>query len=187
MLHLQRPQRNWSSGRYPRPRMRWVPTVRLVALLGIGAALIVTHALEINVFPRWGGSPRAISEPQIGRVSGLAKFTLCDGSNRRNCVIDGDTIRYGEMKIRLADIDAPEIHDYKCTSELDLGRRARDRLLELVNSGPFQIVDKGGHDADRYGRKLRAVERDGRSFGDVLISEGLARRWDGARRSWCSA
>jgi len=162
-----------------------MPTVRLVVLLGTAAALIVTHALEIDVFPRWDDSTRARSEPPIVRMSGRAKFTLCEVSNGRNCVIDGDTIRYGELKIRLANIDTPEIRDFKCNSELDLGRQARDRLLQMVNAGPFQIVYKGGPDEDRYGRKLRAIERDGRSFGDVLISEGLARRWDGTRRSWC--
>ena len=166
--------------------MRWVPTARLAVLLGIGAALIVTHALEINVIPRWGEATRSISAPQTDRMPGRAKFTLCEVSNGRNCVIDGDTIRYGGLKIRLADIDTPEIHDFKCTAELDRGRQARDRLLQLINAGPFQIVYKGGRDTDRYGRKLRAIERDGLSFGDVLISEGLARRWDGARRSWCS-
>jgi endonuclease YncB( thermonuclease family) len=40
-------------------------------------------------------------------------------------------------------------------------------------------------DADRYGRKLRVVTRNGRSLGDILVAEGLARRWDGRRRSWC--
>jgi endonuclease YncB( thermonuclease family) len=36
-----------------------------------------------------------------------------------------------------------------------------------------------------YGRKLRILVRNGRSLGDTLVAEGLARRWDGARRSWC--
>jgi endonuclease YncB( thermonuclease family) len=36
-----------------------------------------------------------------------------------------------------------------------------------------------------YGRKLRVISRNGRSVADALVAEGLARRWDGARRSWC--
>jgi micrococcal nuclease len=87
--------------------------------------------------------------------------------------------------IRLEDIDAPEIFDYKCGSELALGRHATERLLELINAGPFEVVNRSGRDEDRYGRKLRTVERGGRSLGDVLVAEGLARRWDGRRRSWC--
>jgi endonuclease YncB( thermonuclease family) len=100
-------------------------------------------------------------------------------------VIDGDTIRYRGLTIRLKDIDAPETHEPKCPSELALGRRATDRLLELINAGPFEVVYTGGRDQDRYGRKLRAIERSGRSLGEDLVAEGLARRWDGARRSWC--
>src|SRR5437870_1862265 len=59
------------------------------------------------------------------------------------------------------------------------------RLLELINSGPFELINRGGRDEDRYGRKLRTIERDGRSLGEMLVAEGLARRWDGARGSWC--
>ena len=88
-------------------------------------------------------------------------------------------------KIRLEDIDAPETYQHKCDSELALGNRATNRLLELINSGPFELVNRGGRDEDRYGRKLRTVERNGRSLGEILIAEGLARRWDGARHSWC--
>jgi hypothetical protein len=28
--------------------------------------------------------------------------------------------------------------------------------------------------------------RDGQSLGLTLVSEGLAREWDGARRPWCA-
>lgn len=38
---------------------------------------------------------------------------------------------------------------------------------------------------DIHGRKLRVLMRDGQSLGDILIAQGLARSWDGARRSWC--
>ncbi len=34
-------------------------------------------------------------------------------------------------------------------------------------------------------RDLRIVSRNGRSLGDVLVSEGLAERWTGAKRDWC--
>jgi micrococcal nuclease len=100
-------------------------------------------------------------------------------------VVDGDTIWYRGEKIRLADLDTPEIYSPKCTYELELGRKAKQRLLELVNAGPFEIGPTGGPDEDHYGRKLRVLTRDGRSLSDTLITEGLARRWDGARRPWC--
>ena len=95
------------------------------------------------------------------------------------------TIRFGGSTIRIEDIDAPETGEPKCASEGRLGRRATLRLLELVNVGPFEVVYTGGRDADSYGRKLRRIERDGRSLGDTLVAEGLARPWNGARQSWC--
>ena len=123
--------------------------------------------------------------PQTETVIGHGPILKCQGPNDRNCVIDGDTIRYGGDSIRLEDIDAPEVFSPQCASERELGQRATDRLVELMNAGPFDIIYTGGRDEDVYERKLRVIERDRRSLGDVLVSEGLARLWDGARRSWC--
>ena len=111
-------------------------------------------------------------------------FQLCAGSSRQDCIVDGDTIWHGGVKIRLADIDTPEVSRPQCALEAELGRRATERLRELINAGPFQLM-RSGRDIDRYGRQLRILERDGRSLGEILIAEGLARPWDGARRSWC--
>lgn len=111
-------------------------------------------------------------------------FRLCAEERRVNCVVDGDTIWHRGIKIRLADIDTPEVFSPQCASEAALGRQATERLLALVNAGPFEVVSID-RDADRYGRKLRILARGGRSLGDILVAEGLARRWDGARRSWC--
>jgi endonuclease YncB( thermonuclease family) len=123
------------------------------------------------------------SSPQRSAGGG---YSLCWSVIQRSCVIDGDTIRYGGAKIRIADIDTPEISEPKCASEAALGHRAKERLLELLNEGPFDIVHSGGRDEDVYGRKLRVLRRDGRSLGMILVSEGLAKRWTGARRSWCA-
>jgi endonuclease YncB( thermonuclease family) len=78
-------------------------------------------------------------------------FTLCAKVMKLNCVIDGDTIRYGGEKIRLMDIDAPEVHEPKCASEKALGDRATLRLLELMNAGPFTVVRVGHRDATNTG------------------------------------
>lgn len=103
-----------------------------------------------------------------------------------SCVIDGDTIRYNGSRIRIEDIDAPETHEPRCASELALGQRATRRLLDLINAGPFEIVYTGGRNLDRYGRELRRLVRGGKSLGEILVEEGLARRWDGARHPWCN-
>ncbi len=117
-------------------------------------------------------------------VAGSGSFRLCAERRQPNCVIDGDTIYYRRQKIRLADIDTPEVFSPKCPSEAALGRRATERLLALLNAGPFELMPIE-RDTDRYGRKLRIVARHGRSLGEILVAEGLARRWDGARHSWC--
>lgn len=112
-------------------------------------------------------------------------FAACGSFVSGNCVIDGDTFTMNGERIRIADIDAPETRNAQCAAEARLGARATERLRTLLNEGPFEL---GGYarDTDRYGRKLRIVRRNGQSIGDILIREGLARRWDGARRSWCA-
>ncbi len=114
-----------------------------------------------------------------------AAFKKCSAGSRQACVIDGDTIWFKGEKIRIADIDTPEVGEPKCASEQALGNRATDRMLELINEGPFELKAWPRRDDDRYGRKLRVVIRDGRSLGDILVSEGLARTWSGRREQWC--
>jgi len=42
-------------------------------------------------------------------------------------------------KVRIADIDRPEISQPKCALELALGNKATQRLIDLVNDGPFEL------------------------------------------------
>jgi micrococcal nuclease len=109
-------------------------------------------------------------------------FKKCGRGTRNDCVIDGDTLWIQGSKIRVADIDAPEISEPKCSSELALGNRATDRLIALVNQGPFELHAWPGGGEDRYGRKLRVLICHGKSLGDILVSEGLARTWAGRRQ-----
>lgn len=111
-------------------------------------------------------------------------FGVC-GMVRKTCVVDGDTIWLEGVKIRVADIDTPEISQPRCDYEFDLGIKARDRLVVLLNQGEFSAVPIGNRDKDQYGRKLRVLMRDGRSLGDQLVAEGLARTWTGRREPWC--
>jgi micrococcal nuclease len=113
-----------------------------------------------------------------------ASFGLCHTGGGTNCVVDGDTFWIGGEKVRIADIDAPETHPPRCDHEADLGDRATLRLQQLLNAGPVTLA-AADRDTDRYGRLLRIVERDGRSLGDQLVEEGLARRWTGRRLPWC--
>lgn len=100
-------------------------------------------------------------------------------------VIDGDTFDYRGIRVRVADIDTPEVRG-RCASEIQLAARATVRMRALLNEGPFELHPlASGRDLDRYGRKLRIVTRNGRSLGDQLVSEGLARTWSGRREPWC--
>ncbi|OHC99903.1 MAG: nuclease [Sphingopyxis sp. RIFCSPHIGHO2_01_FULL_65_24] len=113
-----------------------------------------------------------------------ARFGFCHSGGGRDCVVDGDTFWFAGEKYRIADIDTPETHPARCAEEAALGKAATERLQAWMNAGAFSL-ESAGRDSDRYGRKLRIVTRGGASVGDVLIGEGLARRWEGARRPWC--
>jgi endonuclease YncB( thermonuclease family) len=124
---------------------------------------------------------------RLGRPGGdVYRLGRCASASEPTCVVDGDTLRYRGLKIRLADIDTPEIFSPECAAEKRLGLRARDRLIELINAGPVEMRRGGARDEDAYGRKLRVLERNGRSLGMVLVEEGLAHRWRGYKESWCS-
>ena len=131
-------------------------------------------------------APVSVFAEQPGGDSERAHFARCEGSGRVTCVVDGDTIWYRGDKIRLADINTPETSRPSCPREAELGARATQRLIGLLNSGGFTLK-REGRDMDRYGRLLRVVTRDGHSLGDVLVAEGLAERWQGRRSGWCAA
>jgi micrococcal nuclease len=155
------------------------------AVAGLAMAVLLAAAVLSVDWDRVGAEVGGKIGAQVGDIvaSVTEQYGICDGAGW-NCVIDGDTFRQNGVKIRIADIDAPEVFDFKCGSELALGDRATRRLRELLSAGPFalELIDR---DEDVYGRKLRIVTRDGQSLGAQLVNEGLARRWTGARRSWC--
>jgi len=114
-----------------------------------------------------------------------ARFRMCGSRVHEQCVVDGDTFRLRGQRVRIADIDAPEIRPSRCAREADLGARATSRLLSLLNAGRFTLDPWPGRDTDRHGRLLRVVTRRGESLGGMLVDEGLARPWTGRRRPWC--
>ena len=111
----------------------------------------------------------------------IAALAICPPGPRDNCTVDGDTLWWKGEKIRIADIDTPEI-DGKCAYEKQTAIRARNRLATLLG-GKFRIHREG---QDRYGRTLAIITVNGRSVGDMLVSEGLARTWTGRREPWCA-
>jgi micrococcal nuclease len=178
-----RRRRSATALRFDRPplprRARWFP----FALLGLSALA----CLGILFAPLPGAEPLAAQRTR-GSEPHRALFPRCSGAVRVTCVVDGDTIWYRGTKIRIADIDTPEVSQPACPQERALGQRATERLRQLLNAGGFDLeVPPGGRTRDRYGRELRIITRGGESLGEVLVSEGLAARWGGPRRAWCGA
>ncbi len=148
--------------------------------LGALASLLPEQKAETSQAP----AAESYSETRASATT-TVKFRRCAGGSRINCIVDGDTLWSNGVKVRVADIDAPEISKPRCAAEKALGERATVRLMQLVNAGPFQMQAWPGRDQDKYGRKLRVLVRDGQSLGDILVSEGLARTWTGRREPWC--
>lgn len=158
---------------------------------GQGAAATAQQKWAVVDMDTGRPAPISISDGRARDVNenprplGSGPFGLCHTGGGTNCVVDGDTIWMNGVKIRVADIDAPETHPSRCAIEADLGGRATLRMQQLLNAGPFELV-RIERDEDRYGRKLRTLVRQGRSLGEILVSEGLARPYEGGVRSgWC--
>ena len=113
----------------------------------------------------------------------LKKFILCSLSSlflfsnnlfaSHVTVIDGDTIRLGDVKIRFSGIDAPEINQTCVASEgkVACGKISRDLLIEKVTNNKISCTDEG---KDFYGRVLGECFVNGESLSSYLVREGFA-------------
>lgn len=101
-------------------------------------------------------------------------------------VIDGDTLRDGEVRYRVENIDAPETGARaECAHERALGAAARAYLSEWVAQS--QRIEAGESTRrDRYGRIVARIEIDGVDLGQRLIDVGLAQPWRGRKADFCS-
>ena len=109
-------------------------------------------------------------------------------------VLDGDTFAAAvnvapdiaiSVRVRLINVDTPELKG-ECPAEINLANRAKLRATDLLPKGT--IVDLQNIKDDKYLGRIDAnvFLPDGRDLGDVLVSEGLARRYDGGKRNgWC--
>jgi endonuclease YncB( thermonuclease family) len=172
----------------PRRRARQQAGGRAFVYALVALPLAAFTAVFLFGIPGAGGVTLPVPHHATASDRETAYFDRCSGPVRVNCVVDGDTFWYGGEKIRIADINAPDVSEPDCASEAALGARATDRLLALLNQGAFTLAPNGdgtGRDEDQYGRALRVVTRDGASLGETLVDEGLAEEWKGYRGSWC--
>ena len=103
----------------------------------------------------------------------------------RMTVVDGDTVRLAGETIRLVGFDTPETYRAQCNAERARGDAATERLRELLaraSSARLAYLPR----RDQYGRDLAQLMLDGQDVADVMVGEGLARRYSGGQRqSWC--
>ena len=88
-------------------------------------------------------------------------------------VVDGDTIKLGDVKIRFSGIDAPEINQTCLASEgkVACGKISRDILITKVTNNKISCTDEG---KDLYGRVLGECFVNGESLSRYLVREGFA-------------
>ncbi len=88
-------------------------------------------------------------------------------------VVDGDTIKLGDVKIRFSGIDAPEINQTCVASEgkVACGKISKDILIAKVTNNKISCTDEG---KDVYGRVLGECFVNGESLSSYLVREGFA-------------
>lgn len=164
----------WDRHRWAMPAPRRRPSRPLWA---DGLLFVLGGAAALAVSLQW--RPASVS-----RSAGSGASPPGAAAPARVRMIDGDTFDVDGVRIRVADIDTPEVHG-RCPEESRLAARATERMEALLGEGPFELGPIPDRDEDVYGRKLRIVSRSGRSLGDTLVAEGLAHPWVGHKLPWC--
>ena len=180
MRFRRRPQapRFWPQRRRGRI-LRGARPIVLAAILAILWAGFDPLLVEPPAF--LAGEPESVS----------ASFSRCGRGRSFACVIDGDTFKLGQRRVRIIGIDAPETQHAKCPEEARLGEQATAKLQQLLNEGPFEMVAPAYGRQDRYGRDLRVIRRTRADGGTQSIAEemretGLAHRYMGGfKPGWC--
>ena len=109
--------------------------------------------------------------------------------NGLNCY-DGDTcyvtVDGTETKIRLLELDTPEISKPKCEAEKTLGLEARDYVNNLIENAST-IEFKTDYKKDYFGRILSYLIIDGEDVSEKLVERGLGVVYDrNNKKDWCS-
>ena len=160
----------------------WNPSGTTIFNIGMAAFAVFWFAPD---YLGYGAQSMPLAASTAGATdTESARFSFCHSGGGTNCVVDGDTIWYQGNNIRIADIDTPETHQTRCVREAELGTAATQQLQTLLNAGAFSF-EKIDRDTDPYGRQLRVLTRGGESIGGILVDDGLARWYEGGRRSWC--
>lgn len=94
---------------------------------------------------------------------------------------DGDSGRLGELRFRLADIDAPETGSLKqrggakCEAEREIGYEAKAFVVEFTRDKEIRIMRE--HGEDRYNRLVVDLTADGVDVAQAAVDAGHLRPW----------
>ena len=102
---------------------------------------------------------------------------------------DGDTCYITmngiKKKIRLLELDTPEISKPKCNAELEIGIKARDYLNDLI-ANASTIEFKTEYLEDYFGRVLSHLIIDGEDASSKIIENQLGVVYDHNQKyDWC--
>ena len=109
--------------------------------------------------------------------------------NDRYCY-DGDTcyvtVDGANTKIRLLELDTPEISKPKCEAELKLGLTARDYLDNLITMAST-VEFKTVYEEDYFGRILSYLIIDGEDVSAKIVENNLGVVYNrNNKKDWCS-
>ena len=141
-------------------------------LLMAGAIVAATVGISIATYTKIDAASAAQER----------RFNQCYNAVGPNCVVDGDTISVGGVRMQIAGLDSPGIQSARCESERSQGIVAALKLADLLNGGRVTI---SGSFRDRTGREVRTVRVKDRDVASAMIDAGVAHAYLGAPRNWC--
>jgi len=168
----------------------------VIVFLGVAASTPILENIPRQIMERFSRTTSSVEDSKLPKVTharkktggtntmatARASFPICGSGRRVTCTVDGDTVWYKGEKIRLVGIDAPEVSNPSCNREAALGRKATRRLSQILSRQKFTLMRSG---KDRYGRTLGNFLMGGQPAGNLLVQEGLAKRYRGGKARWC--
>lgn len=132
--------------------------LQAAAVFGLAFVVVLNAperlAVQAGVPPVEAPASRAEGAPNRADIAG-----------RPSRITDGDTIRFGETRVRLHGVDAPEMR----TEE---GREARRRLIALIGDGQVRCRDTGQRSYDRV--VAVCFDARGRDLAAAMVQAGWA-------------
>ena len=191
------PRRRWSrhartrTPRVGRRRKTWAGKTISVILVGLVVGVIAGLALLRLQMPPIAPMPLALQSiaPTKGAPSTFEQqqtpparaepspVGVRDNRSSIDCsaptIVDGDTLRCHDVRVRLANIDAPEMPGHcrpgrRCTPGDPYASRD---FLRALTRGPIQCLQS---DTDRYGRAIALCEAGGRDLSCAMVAAGHA-------------